>query len=107
MTNRRLTYSFVFMVMVLAFCPVAAQTPSPIDVNFGLNAPGAANWIYYIADREGFFRAEGLRVSTITSGTPTNTINLLATGDVGIALNGSDVLIEAIVHHLPIKIVAP
>ncbi len=98
----------LMLVVLLSWSGVAhAQTPSPIEVNFGINAPGAANWIYYIADREGFFRAEGLRVSTITSGTPTNTINLLATGDVGIGLNGSDVLIEAIVHHLPIKIVAP
>lgn len=95
------------LMMLVVLGPVAAQTPSPVEVNFGLNAPGAANWIYYIADREGFFRAEGLHVSTITSGTPTNTINLLATGDVALALNGSDVLIEAIVHHLPIKIVAP
>jgi ABC-type nitrate/sulfonate/bicarbonate transport system substrate-binding protein len=48
-----------------------------------------------------------LHVTAITSGTPTNTINLLASGDVAIALNGTDVFIEAIVHRLPVKIVAP
>jgi ABC-type nitrate/sulfonate/bicarbonate transport system substrate-binding protein len=87
--------------------PAVAQTAPPVDVNFGLNAPGAANWIYYIADRQGFFRDEGLNVQTVTSGTPTNTVNLLASGGVQVALDGSDDFIEAIVHGLPIKIVAP
>jgi NitT/TauT family transport system substrate-binding protein len=41
------------------------------------------------------------------SGNPTNTVNLLASGGVALALDGSDSLIEAYVHHLPIKIVAP
>ena len=99
--------SALLVLLAFAIVPAAAQTQAPIEVNFGLNAPGAANWIYYIADRQGFFRDEGLRVTLITSGTPTNTVNLLASGDVGMALNGTDNWIEAIAHHLPIKIVAP
>jgi len=97
----------LFIVISLSTGSAQPTTPGLEEVNFGLNAPGAANWIYYIAQRQGFFRDEGLRVQTITSGTPTNTINLLASGEVQLALNGTDLLIESIAHHLPIKIIAP
>jgi hypothetical protein len=49
-------------------------------VSLAINAPGSGNWPVYIADQQGFFRAQGLNVSIVTSGSNVNTINMLATG---------------------------
>lgn len=107
MTRGRIFYPLVLACALLAPLTASAQAPAPVDVTFGINAPGAANWIFYVAQTQGYFRDENLHVTTVTSGTPTNTINLLASGGVALALDGTDVLIEAIVHGLPVKIVAP
>jgi NitT/TauT family transport system substrate-binding protein len=72
-----------------------------------MNAPGSGNWPVYIALQQNFFQAEGLRVTTVLSGSNTATINLVATGEANIGLDGSDIEIAAIAHGLPLKIVAP
>jgi ABC-type nitrate/sulfonate/bicarbonate transport system substrate-binding protein len=86
--------------------PAGAQAPL-VEITLAMNAPGSGNWPVYIADQQGFFRDEGLRVNTVLSGSNTATINLIASGDANIGLDGSDIEIEAIVHGLPLKIVAP
>jgi NitT/TauT family transport system substrate-binding protein len=94
------------VLLVIAGRTASSQTPA-VDLSVAINAPGAGNWIAYVAQRQGFFRAEGLNVTLVISGNPTNTLNLLASGGVGIGLDGSDALIAANVHHLPVKIIAP
>lgn len=95
-----------FLVVSLALGSQAGAQSSS-DVTLAINAPGSGNWIIYVAQRQGFFKDEGLNVSIAVSGNPTNTINLLASGGSNFGLDGSDGLIEAIVHHLPVKIIAP
>lgn len=88
--------------------PSSAQAQAAsVDVSLAINAPGSGNWLIYIAQQAGFFRDEGLHVDVVTSGSNTNTINLLATGGTNFGLDGSDIEIEAIAHGLPVKIVAP
>ena len=84
-----------------------AQSPAPAEVQVAVNAPGAGNWLAYIAQHGGFFRDAGLRVEISNTGTPTTTINAIATNSANIGLDGTDLCIEAVAHQLPVKIVAP
>jgi ABC-type nitrate/sulfonate/bicarbonate transport system substrate-binding protein len=84
-----------------------AQSPAAADVEFVVNAPGAGNWLVYCAQYGNFFRDEGLRVGISNSGSPTTTINVVATNSANMGFDGTDVAVEAIAHQLPLKIVAP
>jgi ABC-type nitrate/sulfonate/bicarbonate transport system substrate-binding protein len=79
----------------------------PLELTLAMNAPGSGNWPVYIADQQGFFRDEGLHVTTVLTGSNTATITTIATGDANVGLDGSDIEIEAAAHGLPVKIVAP
>jgi NitT/TauT family transport system substrate-binding protein len=83
----------------------SAQTAVPISL--AMNAPGSGNWPVYIALAQNFFSDEGLKVTPVLSGSNVATINVLATADANIGLDGSDIEIAAVAHGLPIKIVAP
>ena len=93
--------------LTLASAPSAAQSPAPIDVEIAVNAPGAGNWLVYVAQYGNFFRDEGLRVGITNTGTPTTTIDAVASGGANIGFDGTDVAIEAIAHQLPLRIIAP
>lgn len=84
-----------------------AQSPAPANVEVVVNAPGAGNWLVYCAQHGNFFRDEGLQVGISNSGSPTTTINAVATNSANIGFDGTDVAVEAIAHQLPLKIVAP
>ncbi len=84
-----------------------AQTPPLANVEVVVNAPGAGNWLVYCAQHGNFFRDEGLQVGISNSGSPTTTINVVATNSANIGFDGTDVAVEAIAHQLPLKIVAP
>ncbi len=85
-----------------------AQTPAPANVEVvAVNAPGAGNWLVYCAQHGNFFRDEGLQVGISNSGSPTTTINVVATNSANIGFDGTDVAVEAIAHQLPLKIRRP
>jgi ABC-type nitrate/sulfonate/bicarbonate transport system substrate-binding protein len=93
------------LVLALAV-PTAAQT-NMTELSLAMVAPSASELEIYIADKEGFFRDEGLHVSYVTGGSPSNVINLIATGSVGIAVDSTDNAMGAIAHGLPLKLMAP
>lgn len=70
-------------------------------------SPTAVELDLFIADKQGFFRDEGLHVTLITGGSPANVINLLSSGSVGIAADSTDSVMGAIAHGLPMKFIAP
>jgi ABC-type nitrate/sulfonate/bicarbonate transport system substrate-binding protein len=84
-----------------------AQPAAPVEINFGILTPTASEWPLYIAQSQGFFKDEGLKVTIINGDSPPNVINSLATGAFDMADNGSDSEITAIAHGLPIKMIAP
>jgi NitT/TauT family transport system substrate-binding protein len=98
--------TLVAAVLLLVPAATPAQTRL-VDVSLAINAPGSGNWPVYIADQQGFFRAQGLNVSIVTSGSNVNTVNMVATGATNLALDGSDIEIEAAARKLPLKIIAP
>jgi NitT/TauT family transport system substrate-binding protein len=104
----RLPLFGALLAVVLLTVPTATPAQTRVtDVTLAINAPGSGNWPVYIADQQGFFRAEGLNVNIVTSGSNVNTINLVATAGTDFGLDGSDIEIEAAARKLPIKIIAP
>lgn len=86
--------------------PVWAQNEVE-DVTYGSAGATAAEWPLYIADHEGFFRRQGLRLNIIVTGSTVNTINQIASGSVQFATAGTDSVVNAVARGLAIKIVAP
>jgi ABC-type nitrate/sulfonate/bicarbonate transport system substrate-binding protein len=93
------------MVAFVAPRPAAAQT-SLTEVTFGILTPTEAEWPLYLAETQGFYKDEGISLTIVQGGSPPNVINQVATGAVNMADNGCDSEIAAVVHGLPIKIVA-
>lgn len=101
------TLATVFTALALLFAiPAAAQTP-PTDLTIAIVSPTAVELDLFIADKQGFFRDEGLNVTMDTAGSPAGVINLIASGNVGIGAGSTDSVMGAIAHGLPIKFIAP
>lgn len=102
---RRLLVSLA--VLGLAAIPPAGRAQNLIEVNYALLAPSASEWPLYLAEKEGFFRQEGLKVTIVSAGSPPGVVNQLASNAVQLGDNGTDSYNAAIARGLPIKIVAP
>lgn len=96
---------FVAILIVMSASASGADTAPLTEVTWGTISPQAAEWPTYIAEAQGFFKDEGLHVSVIYTGSPVNAINALATNATNMGDNGSDNLIAAISHSLPIKMI--
>ncbi len=101
-----------FRSLALVFClhdrvRVARERADADSRRAGHECAGSGNWPVYIALAQNFFSDEGLKVTPVLSGSNVATINVLATADANVGLDGSDIEIAAVVHGLPIKIVAP
>jgi NitT/TauT family transport system substrate-binding protein len=97
---------------VLLACVVALALPAraqnaPIDLSVAIVSPTAVELDLFIADKQGFFRDEGLHVSLVTAGSPAGVINLVSSGNVGIGAGSTDSVMGAIQHGLPLKFIAP
>src|SRR5580692_9696550 len=93
-------------LVIVACLPVAGAAQAPlIEVSWGTLSPQAAEWPVYLADSQGFLKDEGVHVSIVYTGSPVTSINVLATNSTNMGDNGTDNLIAAISHALPIKIV--
>jgi NitT/TauT family transport system substrate-binding protein len=93
--------------LVTATVPGALAQSAPTEVVFGELNPTAAEWPIYIAEAQGYFTDEGIKLTVVNGGSPPNVINQVATGSVEIADDGTDSEIAAIGRGLPIVIVAP
>jgi NitT/TauT family transport system substrate-binding protein len=106
MKKLRLAAALAVCAALALIVPAAAQN-APTELSLAIVSPTAVELDLFIADREGFFRDEGLHVTLITGGSPANVINLLASGSVGIAADSTDSVMGAIAHGLPMKFIAP
>ena len=97
---------FILLGAMVSFVagPARAQSALP-EITFGILTPTAAEWPLYVADTQGFFKAEGITVTIVNGNSPPNVINQVATGGVDMADNGCDSELVAIQKGLPIKIV--
>ncbi len=85
----------------------AGAQPATVEVNYGILSPSAAGWPLILAETQGFYRDEGLKVTIVNNGSAPGVTNALATGATQMADNGTDSYIVAIGHGLPIKMIAP
>lgn len=104
--NRRLLACALAASFALLAGPSAAQQPLS-EVIFGELNPTAAEWPIYLAQDQGYFAAEGIKLTVVNGATPPNVINMAATAAVNIADDGTDSEIAAIGRGLPLVIVAP
>ena len=84
-----------------------AQVPAPTELSVAIVSPAASELALFIADKQGFFRDQGLHVSLVTAGSPANVVSLVATGSAEIAVSSTDSLMGGIAHGLPLKFIAP
>jgi ABC-type nitrate/sulfonate/bicarbonate transport system substrate-binding protein len=97
---------FALLIVAAGALPIAAQPALQLtEIKFGNLGPSPHQLAIYVADREGFFRDEGLRLSTVSVGTASNVASLLAAGEVQIANDGADSYVIAIARHAPLKII--
>lgn len=90
----------VSMLLVALFSSSSAKDGEPIDVTYATLAPSASDWPVYLAQSQGFFAGEGLHVGIVYL--PAGPQAALATA---FCLGGTDTLIAAVAHHLPVQLV--
>ncbi|HXP93881.1 MAG TPA: ABC transporter substrate-binding protein [Candidatus Binatia bacterium] len=99
-------FFFAALLLACALSRAATAQSGLTDVSFAIIGHSSGEWPLYIAQQQGFFRQEGLNVSVVLGGTPPNTVNLFASGDVNIVNIGTDSCIAAIAHQIPMKLVS-
>src|SRR4051794_8126561 len=70
--------------------PEPAAAPAPEPVRLGLIAPLSGYWAVYAADALGYFTREGVTLDQTTTGSPSQSAQLLASGDLDLAINTPD-----------------
>ena len=85
---------------------VQAQT-TLTEVSVAIVTPAASELTLFIADKQGFFREEGLHVTLVAAGSPANVVNLVGTGSAGLAVSSTDSMMGGMVHGFPMKFIAP
>jgi NitT/TauT family transport system substrate-binding protein len=93
--------------VLLALSLRAGAQSAPTELSVGIVSPTAVELDLFIADKQGFFRDEGLHVTLVTGGSPASVINLVSSGNVGIGADSTDSVMGAIAHGLPLKFIAP
>ena len=93
----------------LAALPAAvrAQSRAPAEITYGTLSPSSTEWPILLAQEQGMFRDAGLAVNVVYAGNPQNVINGVATGAMNLGDGGSDTLIAAIAHGIPMRLIAP
>lgn len=106
--TRLLRIAFACALLAALGTRASAQSSdaSLTEIVFGTLGPTSSNWSLYLADQQGYFRQEGLRLTTIITSNPVNTLNQLATGSLDIASDGTDTVVAGVVHKLPVKVVS-
>ena len=109
MTQSRREWLGGLAALGLGALPTAshAQTHAPVEITYGTLAASSSEWPILLAQEQGMFRDAGLSVSVVYAGNPQNVINGVATGAMNFGDGGSDTLIAAIAHGIPMKLIAP
>ena len=96
----------VSTLLIALFSSSSAKDGEPINVTYATLAPSAADWPVYLAQSQGFFAGEGLHVEIVyLPAGPQAALQALATNATTFCLGGTDTLIAAVAHHLPVQLV--
>jgi ABC-type nitrate/sulfonate/bicarbonate transport system substrate-binding protein len=82
-----------------------AQTEPLTEVQYVTGTASTGEWVTYVAERQGFFKAEGLHVNINYAGAPPAITQAVATNAADFGHNGCDSWIVAVVHGLPVKMI--
>ena len=75
------------------------------ELTFGSLSPSTSEWMLYVAEQKGFFADAGLHITTISTGNIQNAINSVATKSADFVSIGTDSVIAARSHELPVKLI--
>ena len=89
--------------VVLTRVPARAAT----ELIFGSLSPSTSEWMLYVAEQKGFFTEQGLHITTIPVNNVQNAINTVATKAADFVSIGSDSIMAARSHDLPVRLVIP
>jgi ABC-type nitrate/sulfonate/bicarbonate transport system substrate-binding protein len=96
-------------VAAAAATGAAALAPVPVraatELIFGSLSPSTSEWMLYVAEQKGFFNEQGLHITTIPVNNIQNAINTVATKAADFVSIGSDSVMAARSHDLPVKMV--
>jgi NitT/TauT family transport system substrate-binding protein len=98
------------LLMPAAWTPSTAQNGTPAaltEITYSNLGRSSGEWPLYIADREGFFRDEGLKVTVVPFNGPQDVANAIASRSVDLGDVQTDTGIDAVAHDLDIRIIAP
>jgi NitT/TauT family transport system substrate-binding protein len=95
----------IFAVGMLLSVTAAAAAQSTSEIRFGDVRAGPLQWPFFIAQREGFFKQEGIAISTVSVGNPANIEALLDSGEIQMTSVGGDVCIGAVARGRAVKVV--
>lgn len=98
------------MLALAVGTPSVAQTNAPsalTEITYSNLGRSSGEWPLYIADAEGFFRDEGIKLTIVPFNGPQDVANAIASKSVDLGDVQTDTGIDAIAHGLDIRIVAP
>ena len=107
---------FPLPVLVLALLaafagsPSSAQSPAPgplVDVLYSMQGPSSGTWPLYIAERQGFFRDEGIHYVLVQFNNPQDIANAVNSNAANLGDVQTDTSIDAVSHNFNIRIIAP
>jgi NitT/TauT family transport system substrate-binding protein len=107
---------FPILALVLAFLavfaggPSSAQSPAPgplVDVLYSMQGPSSGTWPLYIAERQGFFRDEGIHYVLVQFNNPQDIANAVNSNAANLGDVQTDTSIDAVSHNFNIRIIAP
>ncbi len=100
-------FAALFAAVLAVLGPLAgsAQNAPVAEIDYVTGTASAGDWLTYIADKQGFFRTEGLHVNVIYAGAPPAITQAVATNAANLGNNGIDSWIVAVTHGLAVKVV--
>jgi ABC-type nitrate/sulfonate/bicarbonate transport system substrate-binding protein len=95
------------LAAALAATPSSAQSPPLVDVLYSMQGPSSGTWPLYIAEKEGFFRDEGIHYVLVQFNNPQDIANAVNSNAANLGDVQTDTSIDAVAHNFNIKIIAP
>jgi NitT/TauT family transport system substrate-binding protein len=94
-------------IVAITAAGAGAQPAQLFEFNYGNLGPNANEWPMYIAEQQGYFREEGLKVNTISFTGVGDLVTAVATGAIHSSGTQTDTGIAAIVNGADIRIIGP
>src|ERR1700753_2240542 len=102
------TLAVAVLAGLLGTASMAQTVPgSLVEITYALQGPSSGEWPLYIAEHDGYFRDEGIKLTEVQFNNPQDIANAVASNATNLGDVQTDTSIDAVAHNLDIRIVAP